>query len=324
MVLVRINSIHRGLRLAKFHTSFIEPDSRDLILWRFMSLDKFTSMIQQKSLILSNLELMIAGDPYEGMLPKSSYLHRKWRNLHDCPTEARNNVRAKMKSEGKNELAAIKELQLAKETHINSSFLYRKFYFVCCWHQNQSESAAMWDLYSNREAGVSIVTDVKTLMDALPGLYMLDSALPHQDIYCGLVRYMDYDDPNFEIRATNMFDLVAHKRLSYQHEKEFRLIYQAGDALYELISTETEPKTNQKKPRGIHHTVRPRSPAELQKLKPNPVMAIPCDLSKLIHKVMVAPSAPHWFFEIIKDLMKTYKIDAQLEKSRLLEYGGDL
>lgn len=310
--------------MAKFHKSFIEPDSDDLKLWRFMGLDKFTSMIQQKSLILSNLELMIAGDPYEGMLPKSSYVHRKWRSLQDCPAEAQELIRTKMNSERNNELAAIKDVQSAKETAINSSFLYRKLFYVSCWHQNQKESAAMWDLYSNRDAGVSIVTDVKTLMDALPGLYVVDSQWPHQDIYCGMVRYADYDDPSFKIDFTNVFDLVAHKRLSYEHEKEFRLIYYADGELFELTNTETDPKIDGKEVPGIHHTLRPRSPAELQKIKPNPVMAIPCDLSKLIHKVIVAPSAQHWFFEIIKDLMETYEIDAQLEKSRMLEYGGKL
>ncbi len=92
----------------------------------------------------------------------------------------------------------------------------RKTMFVNCWRIDHYESEAMWKLYCPNNEGVAIQTTYKKLASSLPN----DPA-----IYMGLIKYIDYEEETFD--SGNAFNSSMHKRKSFEHEKELRLIYPA-------------------------------------------------------------------------------------------------
>lgn len=55
----------------------------DVILWRYMSLEKFIHLIDSKTLFLSPISYFKNSDPLEGHLPKKiSYGHEKCFSIH--------------------------------------------------------------------------------------------------------------------------------------------------------------------------------------------------------------------------------------------------
>jgi len=108
----------------------------------------------------------------------------------------------------------------------NSDFLefartkVKKILFVNCWHANESESAAMWDLYSNRNSGVAIKTTVERLKASLRG----------GETFLGAVRYVDFSN-YIEREVLNVMVPAFLKRSSFEHEREVRLLHFKGEDL---------------------------------------------------------------------------------------------
>lgn len=48
-------------------------------------------------------------------------------------------------------------------------------------------------------------------------------------------------------------------------------------------------------------------------------LAIPCNVEKLIERVIVSPLAPKWFFELVDDVSTTYEFKLTIEKSSLIQ-----
>lgn len=91
-------------------------------------------------------------------------------------------------------------------------------------------------------------------------------------VYVSIVKYIDYE--NDIIDWGNRMVPFVHKRLSFSHEHELRAIIRDSD--YDLSAG------------GI-------------KLK--------VDLDLLIDKVFVAPNAPLWFTNLVKDFLKPYSFE---------------
>lgn len=89
--------------------------------------------------------------------------------------------------------------------------------YINCWHQSPHESEAMWKLYcSEIETGVVVETTEDELRKHLKG-----KNLPK--LQFGAVKYV----PNFWIKNYNPESTVYFsKRVSFEHEKEFRAIFQ--------------------------------------------------------------------------------------------------
>lgn len=76
---------------------------------------------------------------------------------------------------------------------------------------NEYESAAMWKLYSKTNESIAIETTYCKLKNVLPN-----------DIMIGKVRYIDFEKDT--INPTNVFNSFLHKRKSFEHENEVRII----------------------------------------------------------------------------------------------------
>lgn len=164
-----------------------------------MSLPKFISLLQKRSLFLSRA--VYFEDPFEGSTAKKNIdfretikTHRKivpelssYKDLSDEELNAIFSVMKQMNERGREEM------------------------MVSCWHMNEHESAAMWKLYSRGEPIVSIQTNFDILQRVLPNW-----------IYVGKVKYIDYQKEY--IREDNGYYNIMHKRKSFEHEQEVRAV----------------------------------------------------------------------------------------------------
>ncbi len=158
---------------------------------------------------------------------------------------------------------------------------FRQIRCVSCWHMSEYESAAMWELYS-REAGVAIRSCITRLEKSFPPEVTGGS----WGIRGNAVRYVDYERDNVagfdEDGCVLMTADFMCKRKSFEHEHEYRLA---------TILEEDERDS-------------------LGKL-------VPVLLETLIEKVIVAPTAPRWMSEVIRQEVRTYGLNVEVIKSDL-------
>lgn len=92
---------------------------------------------------------------------------------------------------------------------INNSLL------VNCWHENDSESDAMWGLYSNRVFGITITSTPSRIRQAFS-----------ENNVNLLVTPIEYHDLHSSNKVFNRLP-VTYKHKAFEHEKEYR-IYLTG------------------------------------------------------------------------------------------------
>jgi hypothetical protein len=180
-------------------------------IWRYVDFAKFVHMLATGSLYFpcATTELK---DPYEGWLPRSHIKalmeinHRvldQMSSTHDSflaqhPTRDRAPFDALLR-EAQRKLDLQKLLREA-----NGKF------GVNCWHINEHESEAMWQLYTAAGQGIAIESTRAKLEATLKG----DGIIVDQ------VRYMDFDSDEIE-KGHRHYGLFI-KRKSFAHEQELR------------------------------------------------------------------------------------------------------
>lgn len=167
--------------MQNFEVSAPPPDT---VLWRYMDLSKFLSMLEGENIIFSRADNFI--DMHEGYWPKATLL----------------------------ELEKLKDENGTAERIANQPMLERARMFVSCWHENPYESAAMWIMYLTSKEGVAIKTTAGALEKQLQnsGLH----------VEFGKVQYIDYDADYVD--HGRVFYPYYHKSYSYQHEREVRAV----------------------------------------------------------------------------------------------------
>ena len=158
---------------------------------------------------------------------------------------------------------------------------WRRFVVVSCWHASDCESDAMWRLYSKEGQGLAITTSRKSLEQALAG-----------EGYVKGVNYIDFIRGRADLRVPS--DVFEYKRKAFVHESEVRAI------ITHYPQTGFEG--------GMPCLSRPVDGEEF----PERGYPFEIDLEKLINSVVVSPSAPDWFFEVVKLLVEKYELSPQL------------
>ncbi len=157
----------------------------------------------------------------------------------------------------------------------------RRVFYVNCWHENDHESPALWNAYSRYTDGIAVSTDFSSLRDS----FCCD-----EDIYIGKVNYVDYMDSL--IPEDDAILPYFHKRLEFNHEKEVRAIChvlpQHGGDVADFYSRDY--------PVGEYREI---------------------DLTVLVKKIVVSPSAEDWFFELVQSVANRYQLQAPVERSTL-------
>jgi len=181
----------KSLKMAYKEYELCIAPSPDIIIWRYISLQKFKLMIKNKALFFCRADIF--SDPFEGTIPKKEAVYRE-KSLGD-----------------KQSIESISNLHRKLKAHFIVNF----------WHINNGENDAMWQLYLKNNYGVAIKTTVKNLLESF-----IDT---EEEINCSIVRYIDYDNDIWmppTIKGYNMFTPILHKRKEFSHENELRLVHQ--------------------------------------------------------------------------------------------------
>ncbi|MEH7424963.1 hypothetical protein [Bacillus thuringiensis] len=249
------------------HLCFKLPEGRKKI-WRYMDFTKFMDMLDKESIFFTRSDKF--QDKFEGVYPK---MNRELRpknykeELEKLPPEARENFFKSLDS-----------------IEIFAEFL-KRFTLINCWHMNEYESAAMWDLYLKSNEGIAIQSSVERLVKCFKG--------NKEKFYIGEVEYIDYKKTI--IPEGNFFYPFTFKRKSFEHERELRVVH-----LLELPAV--DDAIDYKAP----------SPLEFG-------MPIKCDIKELIERVYVSPTAPEWVFELVCSMCQKFNLDVEVIKSELSE-----
>ena len=174
------------------HGSFRQPNSDDITIWRYLSFTKFASMLTTESLFFCRSDNF--PDNFEGSVPVKDSTEHQLKLLTDVIGE----------NADKGLVDTLKKIgHMRREA--------RKSVFINCWHANEHESAAMWDLYG---AEIAIRTNYATLRDLLP-----------DTIFLGQVTYLNFEEGRLPQDTLNIFDPFMLKRKSFEHEQEVRAIF---------------------------------------------------------------------------------------------------
>jgi hypothetical protein len=222
-----------------------------------MDLFKFIDIVTSKKLTLANLTIM--QDPYDGLLHES--IKFQFVDVNGNPSET------ELESESD---------QIDAHKIINDST--RQSQFISCWHENEYESAGMWDLYGSQN-GIAIKTSVGRLKKSIQYSDYTEMDLLKVNYY---KTKSDYFIPNRE--ANHIYTGLLNKRISFEHEKEVRLIWHPRD--YENRS---------------------------------PIRKINVILEELIECVYVSPLYDTWQLNSIKEMINQLGIKVEIKKSDLYE-----
>lgn len=237
----------------------------DAVLWRFMDFTKFVSILKNRALYFARADQF--EDPFEGAKglmenkPRwdSFYMGFFAGSYANPPDGVDFNLTPD--EVAKESLRLLRQLEAAGVRNLSTTF-------INCWHENPHESEAMWKLYvAALDYGISIRTTYDRLYRALGR---------DPDISIGRVSYVDFSN-----RFVGINDCFWHKRLSFKHEQEVRVIIKDF-----------------------------RTENEFGKL-------VPVNLGTLIESVHLSPTSPSWFRDLVEDVMTKYGIMSKIESSRM-------
>lgn len=204
----------------KPHESFRIPSNTNIPIWRYMDFAKFVHMLDSRQLHFSRLDKM--SDPFEGTLSLATNQPLKtwFQNGSHSPEEAQQHA------EG--------ILRLFSSAKLMS--------YVSCWHMNEYESVAMWDLYSNK--GVAVQSTYARLCASF------NTEEPVARV--GEVDYKDYNKDGID--PSNTFTASVTKRKSFEHERELRAVILSlpGEARDHVDNEDSFEALGKTQPPGIY------------------------------------------------------------------------
>lgn len=230
----------------------------DTVLWRYVDLYRLLDLLQTSELHLTRVDQM--EDRWEGAYSSVNVAQRPAVYGKDWAMMS----------------TAFPQMYAYSRTHT----------FLNCWYVGADESYAMWRLYGASGKGVAIKTNAARLKAALRGSLT---------ILGGRVSYVDYDATY--IPEGNVLYPYVHKRKSFAHESEYRLI-----SLWFPKTLETN-----------EHKVAVQSEPDT----PPPFLRESVDLNKLIEAVYISPDAPSWAAGVVTDVVHKYAPAAPVRQSDL-------
>jgi hypothetical protein len=174
-----------------------------VILWRYMSFEKFIDFILTKSFYFSRLDKF--SDPFEGMPTKKEF--DRIMSFSQLSAHINSWIESN-RSPDKNDID--REIISLFKSRINT----RKSTIVNCWHISDYESEAMWKIYGEQKNSVCIKTTVGELC----------RNFNREDTRVAYLK-VEYVDFNSDARRSAHL-LGQYKRKSFEHEKEYRFSIQ--------------------------------------------------------------------------------------------------
>lgn len=245
----------------KDHPTFTHPSDESEKVWRYMDLPKLVSILDKQSLFFTRGDLF--SDTFEGSYPRLNVLGR---------SQIPPGIAAQDIPKFQQAMASLEKVNKLWPKHIG----------ISCWHLNNHESAAMWQLYLQSNEGVAIQSTYKKLKDSF--------SVAAEDISLGVINYIDYETDYFD--PGNMLNPFVHKRKSFEHEKEVRAIIMKWPS-----ST--------------------GSAVDVCKITIQGGMAIPVGLELLIENIYISPASPQWFVDVVTSIVHKFGYSFPIRQSIL-------
>jgi len=255
-------------------------------IWRYLDLTKFIDLLQSRTLKLARADLL--ADPFEGTI--NQYTHQSFVNQITSDELSKNKDEFKEAGMLMNGHFVIVAADFKKEdvgkVLNNALCCIKNHTFISCWHINNHESEAMWKLYSkNNQESVVIKSTISKIKNAAGHKFT-----------CEPVNYIDYTS---ETLIPNYFQApFLHKRISFQHEQEFRIVQQK----LPLLERQDNHKDLDINAKGLTEVI------ELE---------FGDEIESIIDEIRISPFAPKWFIEIVKKIMVTYNFNVPIKESEI-------
>lgn len=241
---------YRDVVFADGPESFADKPDESESVWRYMDLARYLSLLQSSALHFARADQMT--DRWEGSTSDATLVAK--RQLYG------------------DELFNLIAPGGAHDKRRKNTF--RMMVFMNCWHVSDHESAAMWEIYQRAGLGVAVQSTWGALTRSIGG---------DREVYGARVNYVDYKQA---IIRDNVAELFLHKRRSFAHEQEARLMIIGTDA----VEGADSPK----------------------------FITVPVDLGQLVQQVFVAPEAPEWVRGVIEQTTKVHGFDFPVVQSDLV------
>ncbi|WP_144609010.1 DUF2971 domain-containing protein [Bacillus cereus] len=241
----------------------------DAKLWRYMDFTKLVSLLSTSTLYFPRSDQF--KDVFEGKIfgYGEEDARKAIEKLLDFPNTSEN-----FKKHSRNMVGEV-----VKSVYERSE-KDKKSVYVNCWHLNEYESAAMWDLYLKNEEGIAIQTTFNRIKKSLGAC--------EEEIFIGKVRYID--PAKYKNLNNTFIEPFFTKRISFSHEKEVRLVYAP------VIDVFNDEKRWDESIIGKN---------------------IKMNLDELIEKVYVSPDAAPWFVEVVRVVLGKFNVNAEIIHSDL-------
>jgi hypothetical protein len=249
------------------HPQLEDIEDPNTVLWRYVDLYKWLDVLQTSELHLTRADQM--EDRWEGSYSEV--------NLAQRPS-----------------LYGANWSVMAPSMPMMYQF-GRSHTYLNCWYMGSGESYAMWKIYDAAGRGVAFRTTAGRLKESLVGP-------PVSPLSGAKVQYVDYSKTF--IPEANIFFPYVHKRLSFSHESEYRLL-----ALWTPEALETDEDEDDGEGEGIAVRTEPDLPPLF--------LREPVDLGRLVEAVYVSPDAPNWVARVVGEVTGKYMPGLDIRHSDL-------
>jgi hypothetical protein len=242
--------------------AFDAPRNEGVKIWRYMNFAKFMSLVDRSALFFARLDKL--GDSFEGSYGRPNIIRG------DRPRKGPSRLARVLRR--KPRYALVTE-STAAERRMTFE-LTQKTTYINCWHMNNDESAAMWEMYSRRGEGIAIQSTYRRLRDCF-SIYHVG-----YDVNIGTVQYIDYEQDQVPEWNTNIRYLRKRKSFAFEHELR-AMTSEPTPVGVKVISVDTFPD--------------------------RPGTYIRIDLPTLIEAIYVAPASSDWFKELVASMVRQMK-----------------
>jgi|GEM_PF-757961 len=230
----------------------------DTVIWRYMDLGKFLSLVQNSQLWLSHRSTF--KDPYEGRYSKP------------------------IAEEIQQERWGIDEPNDEDSAYFSDQNTED---YVSCWNMKQSQSAALWDVYTEGDNGVAIKSTVGALKEAID--WFPESKVAYQLQFGKVTYHTTGEEPR------GHYAPIFTKRDIFDFENEYRIVLTSFDSLDDVEID------------GV-------------KIIPEVGIGVKIDPSILIDEVYISPSAGGYLRDVVERLKCDYGPDYSIKKSTLYDH----
>jgi len=164
----------------------------------------------------------------------------------------------------------------------------RENYYANCWRLGTDEDPEIWEQYADGQ-GVAIETTYRQMEEFL--------APNKEDLYMGIVRYMDYEN---NITPTGIpYALYFYKHRTFDGEQEFRVLTNRGGN--PILRTDGKEIPSESRPDNPSH------------------VNLSADMDALINRVIISPDAGEEVRIQVEEALDEHSVSAPVVPSRLTE-----